>query len=105
MTLLKPRKPKAGEQTGIEPATITTAVQERFIRMPELEHLTGYKKSSIYQLIRDGKFPDRVKLSRAASVWKLSEINAWMQGTWTPAAAPPAATILKLVRNSNGGAA
>lgn len=100
MSLLPPRKRKP----ETEPATETApATQERFIRMPELEHLTGYKKSTIYQLIRENRFPDRVKLSRSASVWKLSEVNAWLHGEFTPAEPAKSAPVLQLVRSTKGG--
>lgn len=100
MSLLPPRKRK----TAIaEQSLVSPAFQERFIRMPELERIVGYKKSTIYELIRDGRFPDRIKLSRGASVWKLSEVNAWLNGEFTPAEPAKTTPALKLVRHSKGG--
>jgi len=52
--------------------------QERIVRMQEVVFLVGYKPSSIYALISEGKFPKGIKLGKRASGWRLSQINQWM---------------------------
>jgi prophage regulatory protein len=56
----------------------TKQFQERIVRMQEVVFLTGYKPSSIYALISEGKFPKSIKLGKRASGWWLSQINQWM---------------------------
>lgn len=58
----------------------TNLFQERIIRMQELVLIVGYKPSSIYALISEGKFPKGFKLGKGkrASGWLLSEINKWI---------------------------
>lgn len=56
---------------------IITPVEFRFIRLREVERLAGLKKSKLYQLMKDGKFPKPYKLGMA-SVWLLEEVVAWM---------------------------
>jgi len=34
----------------------------RILRMRDVEKRTGFKRSNIYRLIKDGKFPKQVKL-------------------------------------------
>ncbi len=36
--------------------------QERFLRLPEVMHLCGLSRSTIYELIRKGEFPPQVSL-------------------------------------------
>jgi prophage regulatory protein len=47
------------------------------MRLPEVEHATGLRRSTIYDLIRAGQFPRPVKLSRL-SAWPESEVSAWI---------------------------
>lgn len=39
--------------------------------------ITGFSAKHIYHLINEGKFPAPVKIGRA-SLWRLSEINSWL---------------------------
>ncbi len=56
---------------------------ERIIRIHSVLELTGLSKSSIYQLIAQGKFPPPVKLSRRAAGWKFTEIQNWINSRTT----------------------
>lgn len=40
--------------------------------------ITGFSAKHIYHLINEGKFPAPVKIGRA-SLWRLSEINQWVE--------------------------
>jgi prophage regulatory protein len=50
----------------------------RFLRVEEVTHLTGLKRSHIYHLELDGKFPRRIKLSHRAVVWRSDQVHAWL---------------------------
>ena len=39
--------------------------------------ITGFSAKHIYHLINEGKFPRPLKIGRA-SLWRLSDINAWI---------------------------
>ena len=56
-----------------------TLFRERLIRRPEVEELTGLKKSSIYQKAKDGTFPAPLKISQKAVAWRLGSILDWME--------------------------
>ena len=56
----------------------TTAQPERLLRLPDVEVLTGLKKSSIYDLMRRGEFPAAVKLSRRAVCWSQSSVQQFI---------------------------
>ena len=55
-----------------------TAQPERLLRLPDVEALTGLRKSSIYDAMRRGEFPAAVKLSRRAVCWSSSAIDRWI---------------------------
>ena len=62
------------------PVPFSDAVQERFIRLPEVMHLCGLSRSTIYELIRKGEFPPQVSLGGKNVAWLHSEVTAWMAG-------------------------
>lgn len=51
---------------------------DRIVKLKELEHLTGYKKSAIYEKMADGTFPKRRALGAHAVGWFLSDIQKWL---------------------------
>lgn len=66
----------------IEP---TSPIKDALLRMRAVEATTSLKKSKLYELIAEGKFPRPVKLGRA-SAWPASAINRWIEEqTATPA--------------------
>lgn len=50
---------------------------ERFLTLSEVEKITGFKKTFIYQQGDKGNFPQRRKIGKSAR-WLLSEIKEWM---------------------------
>jgi len=50
----------------------------RFIRLPEVQHRTGYARSSIYRMVQRDEFPAPVKIGARASGWLESEVEAWI---------------------------
>jgi prophage regulatory protein len=56
----------------------TQAAPARFLRLPEVEHRVGLRKSSIYGKVKDGTFPAPLKLSSRAVCWPEADINKWM---------------------------
>ncbi|HCE28459.1 MAG TPA: hypothetical protein DET46_06560 [Comamonadaceae bacterium] len=59
--------------------TTTTATQtSRLLRLPQVESMTGLKRSSIYAGMRNGRFPLSVQLSARAVAWREHEVLAWL---------------------------
>jgi len=52
---------------------------DRFLRRPEVEHVTGLGRSTIYAKMDSGEFPKPVPLSGGAVGWLESEIAAWQE--------------------------
>lgn len=52
---------------------------DRIVRLPEVCEITGLKKTWVYELERQGRFPRRRKLSTRASGWLHSELVEWVR--------------------------
>ncbi|WP_323885402.1 helix-turn-helix transcriptional regulator [Aeromonas caviae] len=59
-------------------ANITISQRHRFIRMREAIQKTGLSKSSIYDLMAKGHFPQTISLGGRAVAFIESEVDAWM---------------------------
>lgn len=53
-------------------------MQEQLIRLPRVMELTGLAKSTVWLWAKDGKLPKPIKLSNRVTVWKLSEIQDYI---------------------------
>ncbi|SFD67279.1 transcriptional regulator, AlpA family [Roseivivax sediminis] len=51
---------------------------DRMMRRPEVEAMTGLSRSTIYELMPRGLFPQPVRIGRRAVAWRLSSIQTWM---------------------------
>jgi prophage regulatory protein len=51
---------------------------QRLLRIPEVKHLTGLSKSSIYARIAEGAFPKQIPLGPRLVVWVESDIQNWI---------------------------
>lgn len=52
---------------------------EAFLRLPDVMARTGLSKTEIYRRIGAGLFPAQTRLSYKLSVWRESEIVAWLR--------------------------
>ena len=70
--------PRAHTQTASRWAYEGTSGAYRIIRQPEVARRTGLSRSSIYQRIKEGRFPTPVALGERAVGWLESEIDSWI---------------------------
>ena len=54
-------------------------VEERILRVPDIRHLTGLSRSTIWRLEKEGHFPKRLSLGQRAVGWRKTEVIRWMQ--------------------------
>ena len=54
-------------------------MQDRILRRPVVEDVTGLSRSTIYQLMSEDKFPRPIKLSKRAVGWHESAITRWLE--------------------------
>ncbi|MEY4750389.1 MAG: hypothetical protein RIQ60_2603 [Pseudomonadota bacterium] len=53
--------------------------RDRLVRIAEVEQITGLKKSSIYGLMKSGKFPNSVRISKRCTAWQEAAVLTWVQ--------------------------
>ncbi|MDP5210025.1 AlpA family transcriptional regulator [Microbulbifer sp. 2205BS26-8] len=51
----------------------------RILRLPEVERLTGYKRSSIYRMAKEGQFPQQKRIGPRAVGWDSQEVETWIE--------------------------
>jgi prophage regulatory protein len=54
-------------------------IEERILRIPQVIEMTGLKKTTIYLLVKEGKFPKPSKIGRRAIGWKYSDVKEWLE--------------------------
>lgn len=55
------------------------AESSRYIRLPEVKSLTGFKSTGhLYTLMARGDFPRPIKIGKRAVAWKLSDISNYL---------------------------
>ncbi len=51
---------------------------DRLLTRAEVERRTGLARTSVYRLMREGAFPEPLRVGRTAVRWPASEIEAWI---------------------------
>ena len=62
-------------------------MQERIIRRPDVENITGLSRSSIYAKMANGTFPKPLKLGENSVGWKETDVQGWIAALPQKAAA------------------
>ena len=55
-----------------------TANTDRLLRLREVQSRTALGRSSIYRMMRDGSFPEPLKVGVRPVRWRESEIEGWL---------------------------
>ena len=58
----------------------------RLLRRPEVEARTGLSRSTLYEWMKRGEFPQPVKLGARLVAWRERDINEWLENRQTRAA-------------------
>ena len=58
--------------------TQPTSPPHKFLRLPAVEALTGYRRSKIYKMEFEGTFVKRIKLGPRTTIWIAEEVAQWM---------------------------
>ena len=62
--------------SGSVSAPIT--IERRVLRRAEVEQKTGFKRAHIYNLMKEGKFPQTIRLGIRAVGWDSHEVEQWI---------------------------
>lgn len=60
-------------------SSFAASSRERLLRLADVEAATGCKKSTIYKLMKDGKFPRCVGVTGRMVAWPESAVQQWVQ--------------------------
>lgn len=52
---------------------------EKLLRRPEVESLTGLSRSTLYDWMKKGDFPQPIKLGARLVAWRESDISKWLE--------------------------
>ncbi len=58
--------------------------EDRLIRYDELKTMVPLSIATINRYCREGIFPGKAHLSQRCTAWRLSEVRAYVAGTWEP---------------------
>ena len=50
-----------------------------FMKRREVEKITGLSRTTIYRLMRSGKFPTPIKMGLKTVRWKMSELEEYIE--------------------------
>jgi len=53
---------------------------EKYLRIKQVLESVPVSKSTIWQWVKDGKFPAPIKLGPATTCWKLSDVRRFLEG-------------------------
>jgi len=53
--------------------------RSRFMRLPEVVHLKGVSRSTIYRWMAEGEFPKQIPLGGNAVSWLESDVDDWIE--------------------------
>lgn len=61
-----------------EKGMIMSEKHQKLLRLADVRARVPYSRSTIYQLITEGRFPKPISLGGRAVAWLESEIDAWI---------------------------
>lgn len=53
-------------------------MNDRLMTRLEVEARTALSRTSIYRLMREGSFPEPIRIGERAVRWRASELEAWL---------------------------
>jgi prophage regulatory protein len=65
-------------ESASDEAGSSVYLEESLLNFHQVSELVRLSRSCIYNLIKDGKFPKPLKITKYASRWKKSEILDWI---------------------------
>jgi prophage regulatory protein len=67
------------DQLLMPPATASVNTERHIMRRDEVERKTGFKRAHIYNLMKEGKFPQAKRIGLRAVGWDSLEIERWVR--------------------------
>ena len=60
---------------------------KRVLRLPEVLKMTGISRASVYKRLKEGTFPQPIRLGPRTVGWRLSDLDLWLSSPereWKP---------------------
>ncbi|MBI1495223.1 helix-turn-helix transcriptional regulator [Halocynthiibacter styelae] len=54
-------------------------MSQKLFRRTEVEALTGLSRTTIYDLMHEGRFPRPVRIGKRAVAWREADLNEWLE--------------------------
>ena len=67
-----------GDEPAFAAVLSTKRESDRLLRLPEVQRLTGLRRSAIYEQMQRGIFPRSVKAGPRAATWSEAAVQAWI---------------------------
>lgn len=64
-----------------------TQAREGFLRLPQVLNLVPVSRSTLWQRVKEGRFPQPIKLSERVTVWKTADVLAFIEHAGSEGAA------------------
>ncbi len=58
---------------------IQSLIEDRIIRVNELQKMIGCSRSTIWRFEKEGNFPKRIALGERAMGWRYSQVMQWIK--------------------------
>ena len=65
-------------QTNPEKMKILDDNPRRMLRLPEVQHLTGLSRATIYENVAASKFPKPYSLGARSIAWRCNDVYEWI---------------------------
>lgn len=63
---------------SVHPVPRPSRAPDRLLRLPDVERLTGLRRSAIYEQMQRGVFPRSVKAGKRAATWSEIAVQSWI---------------------------
>lgn len=64
--------------TALGAADVSAPVFDRVVRLPEVLEIVGIGRTSLYKLVKSGRFPAPLHLSERIRGWRISDIQRFL---------------------------
>ena len=86
VTRLNARRDGASKRPNVNQDTLPAGPDDSFagrrlLRLADVKKLVGFSRSTIYRLMSEGQFPDRIHYGRTAVRWRAADVVAWLNRT------------------------
>jgi prophage regulatory protein len=83
---LNARRDVVSKRNRVDDNTLPAAPNDplagrRLLRLADVKKLVGFSRSTIYRLISEGQFPDRIHYGPRAVRWREADVVAWQNRT------------------------